>query len=356
MRNATEEPSIFSNVGENTNRNNSDKVRKKQQVLPEKENTFSPGDDFSPSYGDVTLLNTKRTIIDSVSNKVMAHLATDILSLLGTSFAVYEKNGDYSFGMFRSSWCRMLDEASRKLCMTKDNATALASGKWLRHENCWKNSAWEAIQTKTPTDIQCVGGLRLYAEPIFAGEEIVGAVCTGYGNPPQNPETLAVLARRFGLPVAELRSKALAHKPKPPFLIECSKHRLRSIAYILGTLVRFRQSGDKLKQSQACLAQGQRLQSLGMLTSSVAHDFNNMLGVILGYADLALLDPPLNDSLNSHLIKIRNAALQSRELTRQLLSFARKQPSTPKVFDLNENVSKMISIFERTLGKAIKLA
>jgi signal transduction histidine kinase len=93
-----------------------------------------------------------------------------------------------------------------------------------------------------------------------------------------------------------------------------------------------------------------------MLTSSVAHDFNNMLGVILGYADLALLDPPLNDSLNSHLIKIRNAALQSRELTRQLLSFARKQPSTPKVFDLNENVSKMISIFERTLGKAIKLA
>ena len=163
----------------------------KEQKNDEK-STAAP---YAPSYGDVTKLNTERTILDSIDGDIMRHLADDLMDLLGTSLAVYEKNGDYAFGLFQSGWCQIMDAASRRLCGTDDNKAALAGGKWLCHENCWNDSAKAAIETGRTTDIDCVGGIKLFAEPIFAGDDIVGSVNIGYGDPPLDAVLLKKLAK-----------------------------------------------------------------------------------------------------------------------------------------------------------------
>ncbi|MBI5583807.1 MAG: PAS domain S-box protein [Deltaproteobacteria bacterium] len=103
------------------------------------------------------------------------------------------------------------------------------------------------------------------------------------------------------------------------------------------------------------LRQAQKMEAVGRLAGGVAHDFNNMLGVILGHAELALeqVDPvqPLHDDLT----EIRKAGQRAAELTRQLLAFARKQTVSPKVLDLNETVASMLSMLHRLIGEDINL-
>jgi PAS domain S-box-containing protein len=103
------------------------------------------------------------------------------------------------------------------------------------------------------------------------------------------------------------------------------------------------------------LQQAQRMESVGRLAGGVAHDFNNMLGVILGYAELAVerVDPSL--PLHGDLLEIRKAANRSADLTRQLLAFARQQTVAPRVLDLNETVSGMVKMLKRLIGEDIAL-
>jgi two-component system, cell cycle sensor histidine kinase and response regulator CckA len=106
---------------------------------------------------------------------------------------------------------------------------------------------------------------------------------------------------------------------------------------------------------QAQLLQSQKMESVGRLAGGVAHDFNNMLGVILGHAELALekLDP--GQPLHSDLRAIRNAAERSADLTRQLLAFARKQTVSPRILDINDTVSGMLKMLQRLIGEDIHL-
>ena len=106
---------------------------------------------------------------------------------------------------------------------------------------------------------------------------------------------------------------------------------------------------------QAQLMQSQKMESVGRLAGGVAHDFNNMLSVIVGHAELVLrkTDPhlPLYDNLQS----ILDASQRSADLTRQLLTFARKQTVTPKVLNLNQTVEGMLKMVRRLIGEDIKL-
>ncbi len=104
------------------------------------------------------------------------------------------------------------------------------------------------------------------------------------------------------------------------------------------------------------LFQAQKMESVGRLAGGVAHDFNNMLLVILGHAELALsrIDP--DHPLYADLQEIRKAAERSANLTQQLLAFARKQTVTPRVLDLNETVKSMLNMLKRLIGEDIDLA
>lgn len=104
------------------------------------------------------------------------------------------------------------------------------------------------------------------------------------------------------------------------------------------------------------LSQAQKLESIGRLAGGVAHDFNNMLGVILGHTELALDVEKPSDPLCAHLQKIRQAAQHSADLTRQLLAFARKQTIAPRVLDLNRAVEDLLQMLKRLIGEHIDLA
>ena len=110
----------------------------------------------------------------------------------------------------------------------------------------------------------------------------------------------------------------------------------------------------ELLQSQ--LAQAQKIEAVGRLAGGVAHDFNNMLSVILGFTELALLSTPRDSPLYDDLLEIQKAGERSGSLTRQLLAFARREPATPKVVDLNLAVQDMLTMLRRLIGENIRLS
>lgn len=110
----------------------------------------------------------------------------------------------------------------------------------------------------------------------------------------------------------------------------------------------------ELEKDQA-FKQAQKMESIGLLAGGVAHDFNNKLQVILGYADIALGKTAPNGAVHAHLIEIQKAALLSADLTRQLLAFARKQTITPKILDLNSVIETMLKMLRRLIGEDIDL-
>jgi PAS domain S-box-containing protein len=109
------------------------------------------------------------------------------------------------------------------------------------------------------------------------------------------------------------------------------------------------------KRLEEQLRQAQKMEAIGTLAGGVAHDFNNMLSVIMGYTELALeeVDPSLD--LFANLQEVREAAGRSADLTRQLLTFARKQPISPRVLQVNETVEGMLKMLERLIGEAIEI-
>lgn len=102
--------------------------------------------------------------------------------------------------------------------------------------------------------------------------------------------------------------------------------------------------------------QAQKMESVGRLAGGVAHDYNNMLSVIIGYTELALDKVDPSDPLHADLNEIFKAAKRSTEITRQLLAFARKQTISPKVIDVNETVEGMLKMLQRLIGEDINLA
>jgi two-component system, cell cycle sensor histidine kinase and response regulator CckA len=106
---------------------------------------------------------------------------------------------------------------------------------------------------------------------------------------------------------------------------------------------------------EAQLLQAQKLESIGRLAGGVAHDYNNMLGVILGYAELAQTKLSPSDPVYRDLQEILKAGRRSVEITRQLLGFARKQTIDPKVIDLNDTVASILKMLGPLIGEDIDL-
>jgi PAS domain S-box-containing protein len=104
------------------------------------------------------------------------------------------------------------------------------------------------------------------------------------------------------------------------------------------------------------LQHAQKMEAVGRLTGGVAHDFNNILGVIIGYTELALQDVEPQQKIHGDLIKILAAAKRSADIVRQLLAFSRKQTVSPKVLNLNKAVKGIFEILRSLIGEHIELS
>ena len=116
--------------------------------------------------------------------------------------------------------------------------------------------------------------------------------------------------------------------------------------------LRAEEDREKLRSQ---LFQAQRMESVARLAGGVAHDFNNMLSVILGYVDSAMEQVDPSHPLYRNLSEIKNAGQHSAQLTRQLLGFARRQTVSPKMLDLNKTIEEMLNLLLQLIGENIHL-
>jgi len=109
-----------------------------------------------------------------------------------------------------------------------------------------------------------------------------------------------------------------------------------------------RQLEDQLRQSQ-------KMEAIGRLAGGIAHDLNNALTAIAGYAELALGEVASDHAARADVEEIRRAAERAGSVTRQLLAFSRKQLLEPRVFDLNDTIAGICRLLSRLLGTDIEV-
>ncbi len=229
-------------------------IREKDKELKKIEWLLSPKNDEPsykrPGYGDLSTLNKDGLILNSVGKEVLENIVSDYLSLLETSAAIYEKNGDYALGIFSSNWCSFLDDASRKLCKNCNNAEALNSGQWHCHESCWQDASLQAINKKCPVEIKCNGGLKIYAIPIMVDKKVIGAINFGHGDPPKDEETLKDISSKYKVSIAKLKTISRQYETRPAFIIDLAKERLDISAKLIAEMVERKQVNIALQDSQ----------------------------------------------------------------------------------------------------------
>jgi two-component system, cell cycle sensor histidine kinase and response regulator CckA len=109
------------------------------------------------------------------------------------------------------------------------------------------------------------------------------------------------------------------------------------------------------KRLQAQFIEAQKMEVIGQLAAGVAHDFNNVLAVIMGYSDLIETDLGPDHPLQRYTEEIRQAARRATGLTRQLLIFSRKETIQTELLDLNDVVTNMDKLLRRLVDENVEL-
>lgn len=154
--------------------------------------------------------------------------------------------------------------------------------------------------------------------------------------------------RKDGTPIPVIVGVTMLEYPKCIAVIADLSERKQAEAEL-------RQAQEALRQSEEQLRQAQKMEAVGRLAGGVAHDFNNVLSVILSYSDFILGDLKGADPLRADMEEIRKAGSRAAALTRQLLMFSRQQVVEPKVVDLYEVLSSMDKMLQRILGEDVDL-
>jgi signal transduction histidine kinase/DNA-binding response OmpR family regulator len=128
------------------------------------------------------------------------------------------------------------------------------------------------------------------------------------------------------------------------------------IAKVIGTfqdITEQKEAEIKQKELQEQLRQAQKLDSIGHLAGGVAHDFNNILTVILGYSEEIINNLHEQDPLRNEIQEIINAGQRASSLTRQLLTFSRKQVIKPELININEVIKNLSKMLMRLIGEDV---
>ncbi|MGD9642202.1 MAG: response regulator [Elusimicrobiales bacterium] len=191
----------------------------------------------------------------------------------------------------------------------------------------------------------------------YSQQELIGSKVTEFIHPDDVPAT------------SEAVSALAAQKEVADFI---NRHRCKDGTYRwlewraapAGRLI-YAAARDITQQRQAIqeqqgmcakLAQAQKMEAVGRLAGGVAHDFNNLLTAIEGYTDLLLKRIPTADAEHADIEEIKKAAERAAALTRQLLTFSRKQESAPRALIINDVIRNLDKMLRRLIGEDFEIA
>lgn len=138
-------------------------------------------------------------------------------------------------------------------------------------------------------------------------------------------------------------------------ILDAADAEIRGFVCAFRDVTERRRAEAERERLQDQVHQKSKMESVGRLAGGVAHDFNNMLSIILGYTELAIGDLEEAHPAHQALLQVKQAARHSADLTGQLLTYARRQPVQPVPLDLNDTVSTLVPMLRRLIGESIEL-
>jgi PAS domain S-box-containing protein len=254
-----------------------------------------------------------------------------------------------------SNFCRLCEHIIRrtekglKNCYYSDSIIGSHSSEGPIVQQCLSGGLWDAgasisvagrhianwLIGQVRDETQKETEMRAYAEEIGADE--ITFMEAFHEVPSMSQDQFRKVARALFTLAGQLSSMAYQNIQQARFITELKR------------------AEEEKGSLEAQLIHAQKMESVGRLAGGVAHDFNNMLGVIMGHTELALNLVEPGGSLYQDLQEILKAANRSAGLTRQLLAFARKQTVSPKVLDLNVTIEGMLKMLRRLIGEDIDL-
>jgi two-component system cell cycle sensor histidine kinase/response regulator CckA len=204
-------------------------------------------------------------------------------------------------------------------------------------------------------------GTILYQSPSveptlgYSPEELIGTNLVTYLHPEDSANLAAFLEELLRQPgVLQPGEFRIQHRDGSWRVLGAMARSLLHDPGVQGIIVNARDITDR-KQLEEQLRQSQKMDAIGRLAGGVAHDFNNMLGAIIGYADLLLHRIGDDEAARECLQEISKAGERAAALTRQLLMFSRKQVLAPQLLDLNEIAGNIHKMLDRLIGEDIEL-
>ena len=159
-----------------------------------------------------------------------------------------------------------------------------------------------------------------------------------------------------GLAVKAMKSGAFDYVVKSGSFFELIPEIVRKAIHDRELKAKVRQVEQENQRLQAQLLHVQKMEAFGRLAGGVAHDFNNILTTIQGFADIALMKLKEDNPLYGDLSEIRKASIKAANLTRQLLLFSRRQPMEMIPLSINSVVQNLVKMLNRLIGEDISLS
>jgi PAS domain S-box-containing protein len=300
--------------------------------------------------GDISRLD----LVDIIDKTTIQQLMDDFYQLTNIGGAILNLDGNV---VASAGWREICAQFHRK------HPVAL--------ENCIESDTklTENIEPGRIKKYRCKNNMWDIAMPIYVGDNLFGNLFIGqffYEDEEINYDVFRFQAHKFGfnekaymdaldrVPVFSRNAVEIAMNYYSR-LVEMISTLSYSNLKLARTYEEHKQNERAREKLQTQLNQAQKMESVGRLAGGVAHDFNNMLGIILGHTELALLKTDKDNDLVSDLNEIQKAAKRSADITKQLLAFARKDIISPKQLDLNDTVESMLNMLRRLIGEDIDL-
>jgi len=196
-------------------------------------------------------------------------------------------------------------------------------------------------------------------EPLSA---MIGQKATDWIHPDYHARAVAAMKHMMESEVVRNEEFVLFKKDGSTFFAEISASCIRDdqgqtsgFLWLARDISERKHAEEERTQLQAQLLQAQKMESIGRLAGGVAHDFNNMLSVILGYTELIQNQLSPDDPMVGDIMQIERAGRRARDITQQLLAFSRKQIIEPTSLDLNELIAATQKGLARLIGEDIDL-